>query len=73
MLNYLTAKEISEMWGITPRRVAFLCENGRVPGAERKGYVWLIPADSPKPVDGRTIGWREKKRQKKAGGAEQNG
>jgi len=68
VLNYLTAKEISEIWGITPRRVAFLCENGRVPGAERKGYVWLIPADSPKPIDGRTLEARAKK-----GGAEQNG
>jgi len=61
MLDYLTAKEMSEIWGITPRRIAFLCEHGRVPGAEKKGYVWLIPSDSKRPVDGRTLEYRKKK------------
>lgn len=26
---------------------------GRIPGAERKGTVWIIPKDAEKPIDGR--------------------
>ena len=43
-MDYLTAAETAEKWGISDRRVTKLCNEGRVDGAIRKGFMWLIPA-----------------------------
>jgi hypothetical protein len=32
----------------------YYCESGRISGAEKKGNLWLIPANAEKPLDGRT-------------------
>ena len=53
-MDGITAKEAAEKWGITPRQVQFLCARGRIPGAFRFGYAWVIPADVKKPKDGRS-------------------
>lgn len=53
-MEYMTAKEAAEKWGITVRQIQSGCEHGRIEGAIRMGYMWLIPKDSPKPIDGRT-------------------
>ena len=58
-LDYLSAKEAALKWDISARRVAYLCENGRVSGAIKKANVWLIPADAPKPPDGRVNNRRQ--------------
>jgi len=50
----MTTIEAAELWGITPRRVQVLCDNGRVKGAVRMGRTWIIPKGTPKPIDGRT-------------------
>lgn len=50
-MNYLTVKEIAEKWGISGRRVNLLCNEGRIEGAEKKGFMWLIPKDAKKPAD----------------------
>lgn len=52
-MEFLTTKEISEQWNISARRVAILCEDGRLEGAMKKGKTWLIPSDAEKPEDGR--------------------
>ena len=52
-MDYLTVKEAGEKWGITSRMVALYCADGRVEGATKKGNLWLIPKDAPKPADGR--------------------
>jgi len=52
-VEYLTAKEAGEKWNITPRMVNYYCSAGRIPGAVKKGDLWLIPADAEKPKDGR--------------------
>lgn len=52
-MDYLTTIEMSEKWGISPRRVALLCVQHRIDGALKKGKTWLIPCDSLKPEDGR--------------------
>ena len=52
-MEYLTAKEAGAKWGITPRMVNYHCTAGRIPGAEKKGDLWLIPAEAEKPLDGR--------------------
>ncbi|MDR0435100.1 MAG: helix-turn-helix domain-containing protein [Gracilibacteraceae bacterium] len=54
-MEYMTPKQAGELWGITDRRVQALCLNGRIKGAERLGgKMWVIPKDTPKPIDGRT-------------------
>ena len=53
-MDLMTAKEASRLWGITARRVQFLCEQGKVNGAERLGNAWVIPKTTSKPIDGRT-------------------
>lgn len=32
-MDYMTLKEASEKWGVTPRRINYLCASGRIPGA----------------------------------------
>lgn len=53
-MEYITAKEAAEKWGISQRRVQVLCEQGRVLGAVRLGWAWAIPKEADKPVDART-------------------
>ena len=60
-MDYITAKEASEKWGVTPRRVNYLCAAGRIPGAVKKASVWLIPKTAEKPIDGRTKQGKEQK------------
>lgn len=52
-MNYVTTIEMSEIWGISARRIALLCEQGRIAGAVKKGKTWLIPEDAEKPADKR--------------------
>jgi len=40
--------------GIKERRVQTMCSNGQIEGVVRKGRMWLIPINAPKPVDRRT-------------------
>lgn len=52
-MERITAKEAAEKWNITVRRVQDLCKRGLIPGAERFGLNWMIPADALKPQDRR--------------------
>lgn len=52
-MRYITVKEASEKWGITTRQICKLCSNGRIPGAEKRSKVWMIPYNAKKPCDGR--------------------
>jgi excisionase family DNA binding protein len=52
-LDWITPQQAAERWGITDRRVQFLCTNGQIDGAVRLGRGWLIPKSSSKPADGR--------------------
>lgn len=36
-MEFLTTKQAAELWGISPRRVALLCAQGRIPGAVKAG------------------------------------
>ena len=53
-MEWMTAKEAGELWGLTARRVQILCDNGKVNGAQKLGNMWVIPKDMAKPLDGRT-------------------
>lgn len=52
-MGYLTAKQFSEKWNITERRIIKLCQEERINGAIKNGMVWLIPEDTMKPADKR--------------------
>ena len=49
--QYISAQELGEKWGISKRRVNQLCADGRIPGAQKVGQSWTIPADVRKPAD----------------------
>lgn len=53
-MEKLTAGEMAEKWGLSLRRVQDLCRMGKIHEAERFGKNWMIPADAPRPVDGRS-------------------
>ena len=53
-IEWLTPEELGMLWGIKARRVQALCLNGMIRGVVRKGRIWLIPKNTPKPLDGRT-------------------
>lgn len=64
-MDFITVKEASERWDITPRRVTALCQKGRIDGAVKASGVWILPPDAKKPADarlksGKYVGWREK-------------
>ena len=52
-MDYITAQEVAEKWGITRRRVQILCSQGRVNGAKKIANLWLIPSGETKPRDAR--------------------
>lgn len=52
--NYIKIDEAAVKWGVTPRRVQALCASGKIKGAVRLGRDWMIPKETPRPVDGRT-------------------
>lgn len=53
-MDYMTLKEAGEKWNISPRMINYYCSEGRIPGAEKMGTVWLIPKNAEKPADKRT-------------------
>lgn len=52
-MDYITAKEASEKWNVSRRAIAYHLKNGRIPGAVKKGKLWLIPEDAEQPADNR--------------------
>lgn len=53
-MGYLTAKQFSEKWGISERRIIKLCSENRISGAMKNGMIWVIPEDTVKPSDKRS-------------------
>lgn len=53
-MDYISAPEAAKKWGISVRRVQKLCADSRIPDISKIGYMWLIPKDAEKPIDGRT-------------------
>ena len=54
ILNTMTVRDAAVLWGLSERRVAVLCKEGRIKGAYKQGYAWMIPADAQKPTDNRS-------------------
>ncbi len=51
--NYMTTKQAAEKWCVSERRIQQYCESGHLDGVIRPGREWLIPIDTPKPIDKR--------------------
>ena len=45
-MKYLSTFEVAEKWGISPRRVGILCNNDRIPGAQRAGQMPALKAEN---------------------------
>ena len=53
-MDYISAREAADKWGISQRRVAVLCSEQRVAEATMVGNMWIIPSSAEKPVDARS-------------------
>ena len=60
-MEYLTTAEVAEKWNISRRRVNVFCDEGRIKGSMKKGKFWLIPANAQKPIDRRSLRYKETK------------
>ncbi|SFO12607.1 PD-(D/E)XK nuclease superfamily protein [Pseudobutyrivibrio sp. JW11] len=50
-----SCKEMSEVWGISERRVSAFCKEGSIPGAVKVGKQWQIPDEAKRPADKRIV------------------
>ena len=50
-MESLTVRQAAEKWGLSPRTVQQLCIQGRIPGAQKFGKSWAIPAHADRPED----------------------
>ena len=54
-MEYLTVRETAKKWNLSIRMVQQFCIAGRIPGAQKFGNSWAIPADAEKPQDPRFV------------------
>ncbi len=52
-MKFLSTQETGKKWGLSKRRVAVLCAEGRIPEVQKTGNTWLIPENAEKPSDAR--------------------
>lgn len=55
IMEIMSAREAANKWGISQRRVALLCSEGRIAQAQMVGNSWIIPKNAAKPTDGRSL------------------
>ena len=54
-MEFMSAREAADKWGISQRRVAVLCSENRIDNATMVGNMWIIPNNAEKPIDARSI------------------
>lgn len=54
-MDFMSAKEAADKWGISQRRVAVLCSENRIDNATMIGNMWIIPTTAKKPLDARSV------------------
>ncbi len=54
-MDFMSAREAADKWGISQRRVAVLCSENRIDNATMVGNMWIIPTTAEKPIDARSI------------------
>ena len=67
-MEFVSAKEKAEEWGISIRRVQIFCEQGRIEGVQRLGKIWVIPKSASRPAD---LRYSENKKGERNGECEQ--
>lgn len=55
-MDYITAREAAGKLGVSGRSINYHLVAGRIPGAVKKGKLWLIPANAQRPADKRRRG-----------------
>lgn len=53
-MSYMTVTEAAEKWNLSDRRIRLLCSQGLIQGVVQEGRQYHIPADTPRPADGRS-------------------
>ena len=53
-MEFMSAREAADKWGISQRRVAVLCSEQRIAEATMVGNMWIIPTSAEKPIDARS-------------------
>lgn len=53
-MEFMSAREAADRWGISQRRVAVLCSENRIDNASMVGNMWIIPTTAEKPFDARS-------------------
>lgn len=54
-MEFMSAREAADKWGISQRRVAVLCSENRIANATMVGNMWIIPTTAEKPIDARSV------------------
>ncbi len=54
-MDFMSAREAADKWGISQRRVVALCSENKIDNATIVGNTWLISTTAKKPVDARSI------------------
>ena len=52
-MGCISTIDAGKKWNLSNRRIAVLCSEGRIIGAQKIGNTWLIPEDAEKPADAR--------------------
>lgn len=58
-MEFMSAREAADKWGISQRRVAVLCAEGRIDKAAMVGNMWIIPIAAEKPIDARSTRYQQ--------------
>lgn len=58
-MEFMSAREAADKWGISQRRVAVLCSENRIAEATMVGNMWIIPGNAEKPIDARSLRYIE--------------
>lgn len=60
----ITLREYAKKWGVTYHAISKRAHEGRLPGAEKHGWIYLIDENQPlvdnRVKSGRYVGWRKK-------------
>lgn len=54
-MEFMSARDAADRWGISQRRVAVLCSENRIAKATMVGNMWIIPVNAEKPLDARSL------------------
>jgi DNA adenine methylase len=51
VMEFISVREAAKNWSISERHLDVLCADHRIPGAEMRGKLWVIPKAARKPDD----------------------